>query len=166
MPIKQHGLASKVNYKKIIKRADEIEKNRMAFYVELFLIWIAEFKRLDGQETIYGKTGFTIGKFCDEWFKACDHEDQQATAKTACEYVRKINTIDPYVKLNTVLNTTMLMKEYCRVTAKGKAKVVPPTVKSIRFSSQRKDEIAAILRRGKLSDAEIASLLAFGALGK
>lgn len=37
--------------------------------------------------------------------------------------------------------------------------------KSIRFSAQRKEEIANILRRAKVSDAEIASLFAFGTLG-
>jgi hypothetical protein len=37
--------------------------------------------------------------------------------------------------------------------------------KSIRFSAQRKEEIASILRRAKVSDAEIASLFAFGTLG-
>lgn len=39
-------------------------------------------------------------------------------------------------------------------------------VKSVRFTSARKEELATILRRAKVSDMEIASLFAFGTLGK
>ena len=39
-------------------------------------------------------------------------------------------------------------------------------VRSVRFTSARKEELASILRRAKVSDAEIASLFAFGTLGK
>lgn len=59
--------------------------------------------------------------------------------------------------------------EHLRETVKGNGqrKVEDKkAVRSVRFTSARKEELASILRRAKVSDAEIASLFAFGTLGK
>jgi hypothetical protein len=59
--------------------------------------------------------------------------------------------------------------EHLRASVKGNGqrKVEDKkAVRSVRFTSARKEELASILRRAKVSDAEIASLFAFGTLGK
>lgn len=166
MPIQEHGVPaeSNINFTPLTTELKRVNKGAISLIIDLYLVWKKENARLAKlKDTKYGKVGYTVGKFIGEWVETMPDGDIQASAKTYKNYVEAMNRVAVKYKVATIDSTYMLNrldKEMVK-TPKPVAKETP----SVRFNRERKEKAASVLRKAGFTDREVASLLAFGALG-
>ncbi len=171
MPIQEHGvpaeIKSNINFKPLTSALEKIGKQNIALVIDLYLVWKKENNRLSKLKvTKYGKVGYTIGKFIGEWVESMPDLDIQKSAKSLKNQVEAMNRVAVVYKPATITNFAMLARLDADITAKkNKGKAVVKEAPSVRFNREKKEKAASVLRKAGFTDREVASLLAFGALG-
>lgn len=172
MPIQEHGVPAEVkaiiDFKPLTKTLEQIGKQKISLIIDLYLVWKKENNRLSKLKmTKYGKPGYTIGKFIGEWVESMPDLDIQKSAKSLKNQVEAMNRVAVVYKPATITNTSMLARLDAELAAKkNKGKPVAKPTPSVRLTRDEKEKAASVLRKAGFSDNKVASLLAFGALGK
>lgn len=135
---------------------------KIKLIISLFLAWTREVKRLGNKDTVYGKTGYTIGKFITEWVDSIGDVDGQTSAKSFKNRVEAMARVSKKYDIRTIKSIAML----CRLD-QGLVKTPKQvaTVKNVRFSREQREKMALVLRKGGFTDAQVASVMLFGVMG-
>jgi len=135
---------------------------KIKLIISLFLAWSREVKRLGNKETVYGKTGYTIGKFIGEWVDTIGDVDGQASAKSFKNRVEAMSRVSKKYDIRTIESISMLARYDKEMVKSPKATA---TVKSVRFTRDQREKMAMVLRKNGFTDAQVASAMLFGVMG-